>query len=95
MENFSLSERSLQRIFKKHMGISPKKFSDITRLENSIDLIRKRNTLIRKASAYLDTLCNVVGDLKNVLFDGDEILCSGQSFPSGEGVILSYIKNDN
>lgn len=56
MENFNLSERSLQRIFKEHVGISPKKFADIMRLENSIDLFRKGKTLtdVCYESGYYD-----------------------------------------
>jgi len=40
MERFSLSERSLQRIFREQVGLSPKKFAEIVRLENSIALFR-------------------------------------------------------
>ena len=56
MENFNLSERSLQRIFKDHVGISPKKFADIMRLENSIDLFRQGKTLtdVCYESGYYD-----------------------------------------
>ena len=38
MDRFSFSERSLQRIFKERVGLSPKKFAEIVRLENSITM---------------------------------------------------------
>ncbi len=41
MEKFSLSERSMQRIFRKYIGLTPKKFADIVRFENSIHLFGK------------------------------------------------------
>lgn len=56
MENFDLSERSLQRIFKNHIGISPKKFAEIVKLENSIALFRRGKTLtdVCYESGYYD-----------------------------------------
>lgn len=41
MERFGYSERSLQRIFRERVGLTPKKFSGIVRFENTIPLFRK------------------------------------------------------
>lgn len=38
LNKFGFSERSLQRIFRHHVGLSPKKYAEIVRLEKSIAL---------------------------------------------------------
>lgn len=45
MEKFNLSERSLQRLFKEHVGLPPKKFSEIVKFENSIALFNRGKTM--------------------------------------------------
>ena len=56
MERFNFSERSLQRIFREHTGLTPKKYADIVRLENSILLLGKRKNMtdICYESGYYD-----------------------------------------
>jgi AraC-like DNA-binding protein len=45
MDKFSLSERSLQRIFREEVGLSPKKIADIVKFENCISLFRSGKSL--------------------------------------------------
>ena len=45
MDKFDLSERSLQRIFREEVGLSPKKFSEIVKFENSITLLNQGKTM--------------------------------------------------
>ena len=45
MEKFSLSERSLQRIFREEVGLSPKKIAEIVKFENSISLFHSGKSL--------------------------------------------------
>ncbi len=56
MERFGYSERSLQRIFRDRVGLSPKKFSGIVRFENTVSLFRKGWSMadICQKSGYYD-----------------------------------------
>ena len=45
LEKFSLSERSLQRIFKEGVGLSPKQFAEIVKFENCISLLQSGKSL--------------------------------------------------
>ena len=45
MNRFGFSERSLQRIFRNHVGLSPKRYAEIIRLENSIALFGRGRSM--------------------------------------------------
>lgn len=45
MNRFGFSERSLQRIFRDHVGLSPKRYAEIVRLENSIALFGRGRSM--------------------------------------------------
>ena len=40
-KKYKISERTMERMFKSAIGISPKKFKDLLRFEKSIDLLKK------------------------------------------------------
>jgi len=51
----NLSERSLERIFRTHIGISPKLFSRIARFQSALTYIRQQNFRSLTAVAYLNS----------------------------------------
>ncbi|MDR2282501.1 MAG: helix-turn-helix domain-containing protein [Sphingobacterium sp.] len=54
----ALSERSLERLVKQYVGMSPKMFSRITRFQSGLDILRKSGshnlTTLAYAKAYFD-----------------------------------------
>lgn len=51
--DLKMSERSLERLFKKHIGISPKLYSRICRFQTSLKMLKTANTNSLTEIAYL------------------------------------------
>ncbi len=52
-QQYNLSERSLERLFNQQVGISPKKYSEILKFNNAMDLIKSQTHLSLTEIGYL------------------------------------------